>query len=70
MFAGVGKSDKEINYALDHDILCFNVESVPELVVIDELANLMMEAASDIETSITRLAQTASRRVSTAGTGP
>lgn len=29
------------------------------VVVIDELANLMMEAASDIETSITRLAQTA-----------
>ena len=38
VFAGVGKSDKEINYALDHDIFCFNVESVPELVVIDELA--------------------------------
>lgn len=29
------------------------------VVVIDELANLMMEAASDIESSITRLAQTA-----------
>lgn len=38
VFAGVGKSDKEINYALDHDIFCFNVESVPELIVIDELA--------------------------------
>ncbi len=38
VFAGVGKSDKEINYALDHDIFCFNVESVPELKVIDELA--------------------------------
>src|SRR5688572_7383192 len=23
VFAGVGKSDKEINYALDHDIFCF-----------------------------------------------
>jgi diaminopimelate decarboxylase len=38
VFAGVGKSDKEINYALDHSIFCFNVESVPELKVIDELA--------------------------------
>ena len=31
VFAGVGKTDKEINLALDHDIFCFNVESVPEL---------------------------------------
>lgn len=38
MFAGVGKTDKEINIALDNDILCFNVESVPELEVIDMLA--------------------------------
>ncbi|MNK02843.1 Diaminopimelate decarboxylase [compost metagenome] len=38
VFAGVGKSDKEINYALDQDIFCFNVESVQELEVINELA--------------------------------
>lgn len=38
VFAGVGKSDKEINYALDADIFCFNVESVQELTVINELA--------------------------------
>ena len=38
VFAGVGKTDKEINYSLDHDIFCFNVESVPELEVINELA--------------------------------
>lgn len=38
VFAGVGKTDAEINYALDHDIFCFNVESVPELEVINELA--------------------------------
>ncbi len=37
-FAGVGKSDKEINFALDHSIFCFNVESVHELIVIDQLA--------------------------------
>ena len=38
VFAGVGKTDKEINYSLDHDIFCFNVESVPELEMINELA--------------------------------
>nr|WP_121272616.1 diaminopimelate decarboxylase [Pedobacter schmidteae] len=38
VFAGVGKSDKEINLALDQDIFCFNVESVQELEVINELA--------------------------------
>ena len=37
-FAGVGKSDKEINFALDNSIFCFNVESVHELNVINELA--------------------------------
>jgi len=38
VFAGVGKSDREINEALDLDIFCFNVESVQELEVINELA--------------------------------
>ncbi len=38
VFAGVGKSDKEINLGLESGILCFNVESVPELEVINELA--------------------------------
>lgn len=38
VFAGVGKSDAEINYALDHDIFCFNCESLQELEVINELA--------------------------------
>ena len=38
VYAGVGKSDWEINLGLDHDIFCFNVESVPELEVINELA--------------------------------
>jgi diaminopimelate decarboxylase len=38
VFAGVGKSDKEINLALDADIFCFNVESVQELEIINELA--------------------------------
>ena len=38
VFAGVGKSDWEINLGLDNDIFCFNVESVPELEVINQLA--------------------------------
>ncbi|MCW3076146.1 MAG: diaminopimelate decarboxylase [Bacteroidetes bacterium] len=38
VFAGVGKSDKEINYALDHSIFCFNVESIHELQVMNQLA--------------------------------
>ncbi len=38
VYAGVGKSDWEINLALDNDIFCFNVESLPELEVINQLA--------------------------------
>ena len=38
VYAGVGKSDGEIMLALQHDIFCFNVESIPELQVINELA--------------------------------
>lgn len=38
VFAGVGKADWEINLGLDSNIFCFNVESVPELEVIDQLA--------------------------------
>lgn len=37
-FAGVGKSDEEINTALDLNITCFNCESLPEIEVINELA--------------------------------
>ena len=38
VYAGVGKSDWEINLGLDHDIFFFNVESIPELEIINELA--------------------------------
>ena len=38
VFAGVGKSDEEINIGLDNDIFCFNCESIPEIEVINELA--------------------------------
>lgn len=45
VFAGVGKADWEINLALDRDIYCFNVESVPELEVINELAGKRQKVA-------------------------
>ncbi len=38
VFAGVGKTDEEINYGLDATIFCFNCESSQELEVINELA--------------------------------
>ncbi len=38
VYAGVGKADWEINLGLDNDIFCFNVESIPELEVINQLA--------------------------------
>ncbi|MBL7918565.1 MAG: diaminopimelate decarboxylase, partial [Bacteroidia bacterium] len=45
VFAGVGKSDSEINYALETDIFCFNVESTAELSVINELAKTKSKTA-------------------------
>lgn len=45
VFAGVGKSDQEINAALDLDIFCFNVESIQELQVINELAERKQKIA-------------------------
>lgn len=38
VYAGVGKADWEINLGLDKNIFCFNVESIAELEVINELA--------------------------------
>ncbi len=38
VFAGVGKNDAEINYALGKNISCFNCESLQELEVINGLA--------------------------------
>lgn len=46
VFAGVGKADWEIELALDNDIFCFNVESIPELEVINELAAKREKKAS------------------------
>lgn len=46
VFAGVGKSDEEIKLALQHQIFCFNVESIPELEVINQLAQQENQRAS------------------------
>ena len=46
VFAGVGKSDREIETALALGIKCFNVESAAELEVINEIAGKMGKVAS------------------------
>ncbi|MEG1413761.1 MAG: diaminopimelate decarboxylase [Mucinivorans sp.] len=38
VFAGVGKSDREMRYALENDIFCFNCESLQEIQVLNSIA--------------------------------
>ncbi|QGZ40846.1 diaminopimelate decarboxylase [Pseudoduganella flava] len=45
IFSGVGKSVEEMRLALGHDILCFNVESIPELHRLNEVAGAMGKKA-------------------------
>jgi diaminopimelate decarboxylase len=45
VFSGVGKTVDELRAALDHDILCINVESEPELEVLSTLAVSMGKTA-------------------------
>ncbi len=45
-FSGVGKTDQEISLALEENIFCFNVESVPELHAISRIAAQMNKTAS------------------------
>jgi len=45
IFSGVGKSVEEMRLALGHDILCFNVESIPELHRLNEVAGAMGKRA-------------------------
>lgn len=55
MFAGVGKTDAEIEFALDSNIACFNVESLPELENINEIAcrkNCMAHVAVRINPNV------------------
>lgn len=45
VYAGVGKADWEINLGLDAGIFCFNVESLEELGIINELAGARQKVA-------------------------
>lgn len=45
VMAGVGKSDEEIEFAIENDIECLNVESIEELEVISEFAKRMGKVA-------------------------
>ncbi|GGZ03947.1 diaminopimelate decarboxylase [Pseudoduganella plicata] len=45
IFSGVGKSVDEMRLALQHDILCFNVESIPELHRLNEVAGALGKKA-------------------------
>lgn len=45
VYAGVGKSDWEIELGLNAGIFCFNVESIPELEVISEIAQRLGKTA-------------------------
>ncbi len=38
VYAGVGKTDREIRLGIEKGILCFNVESLPEIEIIGQLA--------------------------------
>ena len=45
VFSGVGKTDEEIEFALENNILMFNVESEAELEVINEIAGRLGKKA-------------------------
>ena len=45
VYAGVGKTEEEIRYALESDILLFNVESSQELVAINDVASKLNKKA-------------------------
>jgi len=46
VFAGVGKSDNDIEAALKADIFCFNCESIAEIEVIDSIAGKLKKNAT------------------------
>lgn len=46
VFAGVGKTDRDIEAALKAEILCFNCESIPEMEVIDSLSAKFKKTAT------------------------
>jgi diaminopimelate decarboxylase len=46
VFAGVGKSDREMTYALKKNIFCFNCESEQELEVLNGIARKLKKKAN------------------------
>jgi diaminopimelate decarboxylase len=46
VFAGVGKTDKDIEAALQNEIFCFNCESLPEIQVINFIAEKLNKTAT------------------------
>jgi len=46
MFAGVGKTDRDIESSLKSEIFCFNCESIPEIEVIDSIAAKINKTAT------------------------
>ena len=46
VYAGVGKTDAEIELALKNGVSCLNVESAPEMEIIDEIAGRMHKTAN------------------------
>lgn len=46
VFAGVGKTDEEIELALNNKIFCLNVESIQELEVVNAIANKLQVKAN------------------------
>lgn len=49
LFSGVGKTRRELTFALEQDILCFNVESEPEL---DHLSRIATELGKEARISL------------------
>ncbi|HAT85078.1 MAG TPA: diaminopimelate decarboxylase [Rhizobiales bacterium] len=45
LFSGVGKTRRELTFALEQEILCFNIESEPELDLLSEVANALGKEA-------------------------
>jgi len=45
VYSGVGKTEVEMRYALEEGIMCFNVESLPELDVLNRVAGEMGKVA-------------------------
>ncbi len=46
VFSGVGKTKQELSYALSENIMQFNVESIPELLLLNDIASMQNKIAN------------------------